>query len=114
MWSGTTGCPAKRGRTSRPSAWLMWSNSTSARRWRTAHPNFGVVGYLEHAREGVIIMNCPACGTAMTEIAVSGLKIQARKGGCGGLWFDEWTLRKVDQPDQSSGEALLHIEQNPA
>src|SRR5213592_2598784 len=59
-------------------------------------------------------MNCPACGTAMTEVAVSDVKIQACKGGCGGLWFDEWTLRKVDQPDQSAGEALLHIEQNAA
>src|SRR5213592_1231650 len=73
-----------------------------------------VVGYLEHPREGVITMNCPACGTAMTEVAVSDVKIQACKGGCGGLWFDEWTLRKVDQPDQSAGEALLHIEQNAA
>src|SRR3989442_11934022 len=50
----------------------------------------------------------------MTEAAVSDVKIQACKGGCGGLWFDEWTLRKVDQPDQSAGEALLHIEQNAA
>src|SRR5438093_11834423 len=59
-------------------------------------------------------MNCPACGTAMTEIAVSNVKIQACKGGCGGLWFDEWTLRKVDQPDQSAGETLLHVDQNAA
>ena len=59
-------------------------------------------------------MNCPACGTQMTEMVVSDVKIQACKGGCGGLWFDEWMLRKVDQPDQSAGEALLHIEQNPA
>src|SRR6266567_1392507 len=59
-------------------------------------------------------MNCPACGTARTEVAVSDVKIQACKGGCGGLWFDEWTLRKVDQPDQSAGEALLHIEQSAA
>src|SRR5881392_3493703 len=59
-------------------------------------------------------MNCPACGTVMTEQSVSEVKVQTCKGGCGGLWFDEWTLRKVDQPDQSAGEALLHIEQNAA
>ncbi|HYK81822.1 MAG TPA: zf-TFIIB domain-containing protein [Gemmatimonadales bacterium] len=59
-------------------------------------------------------MNCPACGTAMTEVAAGDLKVQACQGGCGGLWFDEWQLRKVDQPDQSAGEALLHIAQNPA
>src|SRR5438045_1417043 len=50
----------------------------------------------------------------MTEMVVSDVKIQACKGGCGGLWFDEWMLRKVDQPDQAAGEPLLHIEQNPA
>ena len=57
-------------------------------------------------------MNCPACGTAMTEIAAGDVKVQACKGGCGGLWFDEWTLGKVDQPDQSAGASLLNIPQN--
>ena len=58
-------------------------------------------------------MNCPACGTAMTEVAAGSVKVQACKGGCGGLWFDEWVLGKVDEPAQSAGETLLHIEQNP-
>jgi len=49
----------------------------------------------------------------MTELTVGDVKVPACKGGCGGLWFDEWSLRKVDQPNQSAGEALLHIEQNP-
>jgi Zn-finger nucleic acid-binding protein len=57
-------------------------------------------------------MNCPSCGTAMTEVDAGGVKVQACKGGCGGLWFDEWTLGKVDQPDQSAGESLLNIPQN--
>ncbi len=57
-------------------------------------------------------MNCPACGTAMTEIAAGDVKVQACKGGCGGLWFDEWTLGKVDQREQSAGESLLNIPQN--
>jgi len=48
----------------------------------------------------------------MTEIAAGDVKVQACKGACGGLWFDEWTLGKVDQPDQSAGEALLNIPQN--
>ena len=58
-------------------------------------------------------MNCPACGTAMTEVTAGNVKVQACKGGCGGLWFDEWALGKVDEPTQSAGEALLNIEQNP-
>jgi len=48
----------------------------------------------------------------MTEIAAGDVKVQACKGGCGGLWFDEWTLGKVDQPDQSAGQSLLNIPQN--
>jgi len=48
----------------------------------------------------------------MTEIAAGDVKVQACKGGCGGLWFDEWTVGKVDQPDQSAGESLLNIPQN--
>jgi len=48
----------------------------------------------------------------MTEIAAGDVKVQACKGACGGLWFDEWTLGKVDQPDQSAGQSLLNIPQN--
>jgi len=48
----------------------------------------------------------------MTELAAGDVKVQACKGGCGGLWFDEWTLGKVDQPDQSAGESLLNVPQN--
>ncbi len=59
-------------------------------------------------------MNCPACGTKMTDVTAGDVKVQACKGGCGGLWFDEWALKKVDQPNQSAGEALLNIEQNPS
>lgn len=59
-------------------------------------------------------MNCPACGTVMTEVTAGPVKVQACKGGCGGLWFDEWTLGKVDEPGQSAGEALLNVERNPA
>jgi len=58
-------------------------------------------------------MNCPACGTAMTDMTVADVKVSACKGGCGGLWFPEWMLRKVDQPDQSAGAALLDIPRNP-
>ena len=58
-------------------------------------------------------MNCPACARAMTEVTAGDVKVNACKGGCGGLWFDEWALRKVDQPDQSAGEALLDIPQDP-
>jgi Zn-finger nucleic acid-binding protein len=48
----------------------------------------------------------------MTEKVVGDIKVDVCAGGCGGLWFDEWELRKVDKPDQSAGEALLDIPRN--
>ncbi len=59
-------------------------------------------------------MKCPSCGNTMTEITAGSIKVNACSGGCGGLWFDEWELRNVDQADQSAGEALLHIPRDPA
>ncbi|HTS88040.1 MAG TPA: zf-TFIIB domain-containing protein [Gemmatimonadales bacterium] len=59
-------------------------------------------------------MNCPSCGTTMTEMSAGPLKVNACKGGCGGLWFDEWDLRKLAELDPAAGQALLDIPQNPA
>ncbi len=58
-------------------------------------------------------MNCPACGNAMTELMVGDIKVDTCKSGCGGLWFDEWELRKVDEPAESLGSVLLDVEVDP-
>jgi len=31
------------------------------------------------------------------------------QGGCGGIWFDNFELKKVDDPQEFEGGALLHI-----
>ena len=59
-------------------------------------------------------MRCPACGTAMTEVATGSIKVQACRGGCGGLWFDEWSLRKLEAQGPSAGAELLKVPQNSA
>src|SRR5207245_1892020 len=58
-------------------------------------------------------MQCPACGNRMTEVKTGDITVDACTGGCGGLWFDHFELRKVDEPAQSAGESLLNIPQNP-
>ena len=58
-------------------------------------------------------MQCPACGGAMTEVQVGDVKIDACKDGCGGLWFDSWELKTVDEPTESAGESLLDVGRNP-
>jgi Zn-finger nucleic acid-binding protein len=50
----------------------------------------------------------------MTEVVAADIKVNACKGGCGGLWFDEWGFRKLQGSGQSAGEELLNIPQNPA
>ena len=36
------------------------------------------------------------------------------RAGCGGIWFDNFELRKVDEAHESLGESLAAIETNPA
>ena len=58
-------------------------------------------------------MNCPACTRTLSSISVGDLRVDACAGGCGGLWFDQLELKKVDEPLESAGEALLDIPVDP-
>ncbi len=59
-------------------------------------------------------MECPACGRGLVEHAVGGLTVDVCRGGCGGVWFDQLELIKVDEPHEALGEELLDIERDPA
>jgi uncharacterized protein len=58
-------------------------------------------------------MNCPACDHGLTPIQAGRITVDACKGGCGGLWFDNFELKRVDEPNEIEGEALLNIEFDP-
>ena len=55
-------------------------------------------------------MKCPACGNELQEIAAGDVKVDACKGGCGGIWFDQFELQKLDDAQEAAGAALLDIE----
>jgi Zn-finger nucleic acid-binding protein len=57
-------------------------------------------------------MKCPACGNTLLEMVVEGITLDVCKGGCGGIWFDNFELQKVDEPQESAGESLLDLEQD--
>ena len=57
-------------------------------------------------------MKCPACGNNLQEINVSGVAVDVCQGGCGGIWFDNFELKKFDEPHESAGEELLDIERD--
>lgn len=59
-------------------------------------------------------MDCPACGHALSPTTAGDLTVDACAGGCGGIWFDHYELRKVDEGTESAGEALLDIPRDPA
>lgn len=58
-------------------------------------------------------MQCPACDHALQPVTVGSLTVDACEGGCGGLWFDAFELKKVDEAHESEGEALLNVRRDP-
>ena len=58
-------------------------------------------------------MICPACGNELTEMTVSDVTLDVCKGGCGGIWFDNFEIKKFDEPHEPAGQELLNIEKNP-
>ena len=55
-------------------------------------------------------MNCPACSKSLTSKTVDQLEVDACEGGCGGIWFDQLEIKKVDEPHEGAGAALLDIQ----
>jgi Zn-finger nucleic acid-binding protein len=60
-----------------------------------------------------LFVNCPACGHGLTPVTRDGITVDACAEGCGGLWFDQFELKKVDEAHEASGEALLDIARQP-
>jgi Zn-finger nucleic acid-binding protein len=42
-------------------------------------------------------MKCPACGNELTTRAAGAIPVDVCDGGCGGAWFDNFELRKIDE-----------------
>jgi len=57
-------------------------------------------------------MKCPACGNILQKMTVGDVAVDVCKGGCGGIWFDNFELKKFDEVHESAGEALLDIERD--
>jgi len=54
-------------------------------------------------------MTCPACGKLLRELNQSGLVVDVCETGCGGIWFDNFELKKVDEGHEAAGERLLDL-----
>jgi len=57
-------------------------------------------------------MECPACGNQLQQMTAGDVTVDVCKGGCGGMWFDNYELKKFDEPHESAGEAFLEVERD--
>lgn len=51
-------------------------------------------------------MTCPACGNPTGKKQAGDITVDVCES-CGGIWFDNYELMKVDEPHEAEGEALL-------
>lgn len=58
-------------------------------------------------------MICPACDQPLRALQVGKMTVDVCDGGCGGIWFDNFELKKVDEPSEIEGEALLDVRFDP-
>jgi Zn-finger nucleic acid-binding protein len=58
-------------------------------------------------------MKCPACPNQLSTVHVGALKVDACQGGCGGIWFDAFELKRVDDENEAAGEPLMHLKRDP-
>jgi len=58
-------------------------------------------------------MKCSVCGNMLTERLVEGITVDVCDGGCGGIWFDNYELEKMDEKHETAGEELLNIACDP-
>ena len=58
-------------------------------------------------------MSCPACGHVLSSQTAGDVTVDVCDGGCGGIWFDHFELKKLDEPTESAGEALLDARRDP-
>ncbi len=58
-------------------------------------------------------MQCPVCSAQLDQIKIGSVQFDVCKSGCGGIFFDDFELQKVDEPDEDAGELLGEIEGVP-
>lgn len=61
-------------------------------------------------------MKCPACGNELVTRVAGSISVDVCDGGCGGVWFDNFELRKVDEVGAQTIRSVprdlaLHVDQ---
>ncbi|MFO1501684.1 MAG: zf-TFIIB domain-containing protein [Verrucomicrobiota bacterium] len=54
-------------------------------------------------------MNCPVCASLLSPVRAGSVTVDVCLGGCGGIWFDNFELQKLDDPRELEGELLIDM-----
>ena len=54
-------------------------------------------------------MRCPACKNILTKIVQAGVKVLACRGECGGLWFNQSQVRRLEKIKPGLGTLFLKL-----
>ena len=58
-------------------------------------------------------MKCPACDRELAVVQVGAVEVDVCQNGCGGVWFDAFELKRVDEEHERAGDHLLQISRDP-
>jgi Zn-finger nucleic acid-binding protein len=52
---------------------------------------------------------CPSCSSSLKESSIENLILDICSDGCGGIWFDMFELKKVDEPSEVLSDELIKL-----
>lgn len=58
-------------------------------------------------------MKCPACGNELSQMVAGDVVVDVCQGGCGGIWFDIFELKKVDSSETATATLEELIGEKP-
>jgi Zn-finger nucleic acid-binding protein len=58
-------------------------------------------------------MKCPVCDAELTPLQAGSVSVDVCLGGCGGIWFDNFELQKLDDPNELAGQMLVNVKKRP-
>lgn len=59
-------------------------------------------------------MKCPACGRSLEQLTHHDVTLDVCREGCGGVWFDNFELKKFDEPTEEAGDLLSLVKKDPS
>ncbi len=57
-------------------------------------------------------MKCPVCSNTLKQLTVDDITVDVCNGGCGGIWLDNFEIKKFDETHEAAGQSLLDVERD--